>query len=181
MVGKDPVPLAPKEQMDLHRRFGWSRDGRGQLSAALRAPVEAFRSWAFDSSDATMRAYNLDIPGCRPNVDYNPQSRAVVNDCRDAFRHAYWNALMAQRDEGKAAMLADAYERANPNDYKEHFMDLYNNRKGRRIGAANRLATPAELSDAVARALANGELISNIDKMAPFVNALQRRRMRTRP
>jgi hypothetical protein len=56
------------------------------------------------------------------------------NNCADAFRHAYWNALNAISVPGKLAKgLADAHECWATNE-KEKEMDLFNNSVGRNIG-----------------------------------------------
>lgn len=169
------MPLNQKERMYLQRRLGWSPDGPGMYGAAIRAPAEALRSWAFDSGIAEITAHNLNVPGCRPKTDYNP-AKPPINDCRDAFRHAYWHALMAQRNRESAIALSDAYERSNPNNYRELYMDLHNDLEGRRIGDENRFASPAQLENTVAKSIEKGDLISNISKLMPLL--IGRRRMR---
>lgn len=56
------------------------------------------------------------------------------NDISDAFRHAYWNAIMA-RDIGDsfAADIANNHE-LNERNKEENQMDLWNNHVGREIG-----------------------------------------------
>lgn len=79
---------------------------------------------------------------------------------RDAFRHAYWNALMA-RDLGQdwTEQFATAHEAVpgNPGDFEA--MDLYNNSIGRRIAAAHPGASNEVLARRVNEALKKGELI----------------------
>ena len=59
------------------------------------------------------------------------------NNCADAFRHTYWNALNAiSVSENIAEGLATAHECSGYN-YLEKDMDLKNNEIGRTIGAAN--------------------------------------------
>lgn len=82
------------------------------------------------------------------------------NDASDAFRHAYWNALMVVHiDYNWAYRWATAHEEGaegQPEIEKE--MDLWNNRVGRLIAASNPGASDSELSDDVMEALNNGEL-----------------------
>lgn len=79
---------------------------------------------------------------------------------RDAFRHAYWNALMAQKyGENWASAFATAHEGVPGNTANREAMDLYNNQIGRSIGAANRNVDPEKLADLVEQALNQGKLV----------------------
>ncbi len=79
---------------------------------------------------------------------------------RDAFRHAYWNALMTQQyGETWANAFATAHEGVPGNTANREAMDLYNNEVGRSIGAANRNATPEQLADLVEQSLNQGKLV----------------------
>lgn len=90
----------------------------------------------------------------------------------NAFRHAYWNALMAQRfGEEWAADFATAHERdpgAHPTPVA---MDLYNNEVGRRIAVENPDASAEELEQLVVRAVENGEMVVvDEDKQLTYSN-----------
>lgn len=79
---------------------------------------------------------------------------------RDAFRHAYWNALMAQKyGENWASAFATAHEGVPGNTANREAMDLYNNQIGRSIGAANPKADPEKLADLVEQSLNQGKLV----------------------
>ncbi len=79
---------------------------------------------------------------------------------RDAFRHAYWNALMTQQyGENWTRAFATAHEGGPGNTANREAMDLYNNEVGRSIGAANRNATPEQLADLVEQSLNQGKLV----------------------
>jgi len=79
---------------------------------------------------------------------------------RDAFRHAYWNALMTQQyGETWANAFATAHEGLPGNTANREAMDLYNNEVGRSIGAANRNATPEQLANLVEQSLNQGKLV----------------------
>jgi hypothetical protein len=69
------------------------------------------------------------------------------NNCADAFRHAYWNALNAISVPGKLAKgLADAHECASTNE-TEKTMDLHNNSVGRNIGYGHAFLNINNLND----------------------------------
>jgi hypothetical protein len=88
------------------------------------------------------------------------QSWASNDGHRDAFRHAYWNALMTQRlGEDFSERFTTAHEGSPNNRSDREAMDLYNNEVGRLIGAENPTASPREIADLVEQALNNGELI----------------------
>jgi hypothetical protein len=93
-----------------------------------------------------------------------PESRAGEwqgNDGhRDAFRHAYWNALMTQQyGEQWTKAFATAHEGLPGNTANREAMDLYNNEVGRQIGANNKNATPEQLANLVEQSLNQGKLV----------------------
>lgn len=78
----------------------------------------------------------------------------------DAFRHAYWNALMTDRfGEDFASAMGTAHEGVPGNPGAREAMDLYNNEVGRRIARDNPDASDSELADKVAEAVTNGEMV----------------------
>ncbi len=80
---------------------------------------------------------------------------------RDAFRHAYWSARLAQEyGPDWARAFTTAHEGLPGNFANREAMDLYNNNVGVRIGAANRNASPEELSRLISGALDRGELVA---------------------
>ncbi|WP_433676371.1 DUF6973 domain-containing protein [Microbacterium gorillae] len=83
------------------------------------------------------------------------------DDHNDAFRHAYWNARMADlMGEDWAAEFATAHEGSPDNIYSaREAMDLYNNEVGRSIAVAHPDASPDELADLVSEAVEDGRLI----------------------
>ncbi|HEV2762490.1 MAG TPA: hypothetical protein VGV38_05795, partial [Pyrinomonadaceae bacterium] len=92
---------------------------------------------------------------------YPGRSAAAQNDGhQDAFRHAYWNALMT-REFGAdfARKFATAHEGVPGNAADREAMDLYNNEVGRRIATENPNAGPEELARLVQQAVERGELI----------------------
>lgn len=78
----------------------------------------------------------------------------------DAFRHAYWNALMTDRfGEEFANSFATAHEGVPGNPAAKEAMDLYNNEVGRRIARENAGASDEELAGLVAQAVRDGEML----------------------
>lgn len=77
----------------------------------------------------------------------------------DAFRHAYWNALMVKANgEVLAKEFADAHEKNPKQPAKEKTMDLHNNSVGRSIGMRHRRSSDAVIANEVDRALKNHQL-----------------------
>lgn len=75
----------------------------------------------------------------------------------DAFRHAYWNALMAQRFGPEwTEMYGNAHEKSGGNPPNRDAVDVFNNQLGREIGAANPDASPEELQQLIKNELDNG-------------------------
>jgi hypothetical protein len=82
------------------------------------------------------------------------------DDHNDAFRHAYWNALMASRFGGDwAEDYGTAHEQRPGNEASREAMDLYNNEVGRRIASENPDASSEELANLVEQAVRNGEMV----------------------
>lgn len=79
---------------------------------------------------------------------------------QDAFRHAYWNARMAQRLGPEfTAKLTTAHEKTFGNGAHREAMDLYNNEVGRKIGAAHPNASPTEIAELIKQAVDSGDTV----------------------
>lgn len=86
--------------------------------------------------------------------------QGVEDGHNDAFRHAYWNALMvSQYGEDWARRYANAHEGLAGNPADREAMDLYNNEVGRRIAVEHPDAGPEELADLVEQAVRDGEMV----------------------
>ncbi|MGV0624703.1 DUF4226 domain-containing protein [Mycolicibacter minnesotensis] len=95
-------------------------------------------------------------------VRFPPQNGVddTADNHTDAFRHAYWNALMTQRfGENWTRDFATAHERLPNNPATAEAMDLYNNEVGRSLAAANPHATPAQLADLMQQAVDRGNTV----------------------
>lgn len=165
---------APEREV-LEREFGWTSNGIGDATAALintaaNTPDGLWYEQAQQDAEAARKeALNLDIPGCEPGVDYDP-GRDPHNDCRDAYRHALWVALMAQRDPAAAKRQADAHERSATNNFNEHFMDLWSNREG--LQAVEGLPKGTDPRSALAESMKNRRLLRNVDEALVITSRL---------
>ena len=93
----------------------------------------------------------------------------------DAFRHAYWNARMAQEFGERGYRLTYAHEglkigeipedKYKGNELKDVKMDVHNNKIGQQIGAKYPYASEKMTAKYVLEALINGEL--NVIKVNP--------------
>ncbi len=78
----------------------------------------------------------------------------------DAFRHAYWNALMTQKfGEQWTREFATGHEKGGGTNPHREAMDLYNNELGRKVALANPNASPKELEDLVKKEIAEGRAV----------------------
>ncbi|MGW8374880.1 hypothetical protein [Streptomyces sp. ODS28] len=82
------------------------------------------------------------------------------DDHNDAFRHAYWNALMTKKygaDWTERYTLA--HEAIPGNNPEREAMDLHNNEIGRRVAQAHPDASEQELADLIDRAVRDGDMV----------------------
>ncbi|ACU38567.1 DUF6973 domain-containing protein [Actinosynnema mirum] len=141
--GRTTVTLAEADLLDdLQRR-------RGLLGVKEFADVQA---------DALETAHERFGPG------------GLTDGHGDAFRHAYWNALMTRRyGEEWTRDFATAHERAPTGHEVPVAMDLHNNEVGRDIARANPDAGPGELAELVERAVRDGRtlVVDRSDVLVP--------------
>ena len=148
----------------LQRNGGYNINLRGlgireaEEQLIKRYPVQAMLAW---------ENQRLAEETTRQKFGYNGE-----DDCTDAFRHAYFNALNA-RDFGKriAKLFSDAHEtEVPPNKQYAIPMDIHNNAVGHQVGdAAGLLTTAEDLSDEICqrlklgklKAFSNGQLVSS--------------------
>ncbi|NUP26411.1 MAG: hypothetical protein HOQ36_10845 [Nocardia sp.] len=82
------------------------------------------------------------------------------DDHTDAFRHAYWNALMTQEFGADwTTEYASKHEGRPDNAAVREAMDLHNNEIGRTIALQNPDADPEELQQLVKDAVARGDTV----------------------
>lgn len=99
------------------------------------------------------------------------EGKGLTDGHADAFRHAYWNALMTQRyGEEWAREFATAHERNPSSHHIPVGMDLHNNEVGREIAQANPDASPEELANLVEQAVKDGKMVV-IDKNDTLVSS----------
>lgn len=126
-----------------------------EMTATEAAMLDGLKPWELRDfqqiSDAARAEANSRFP---------PPEGYEVDNHNDAYRHAYWNALMTQRfGEDWAEKFTTAHERIPDNYASSEAMDLHNNQVGRAIAAANPDATAEQLGDMVEQAVRNGDTV----------------------
>ena len=144
-----PVPFAGSTPLTITE--GQLLDDLGSRRGLLGLKSFAdIRTLAYDEADRQF-----------PPADAN--GNAVVggeDGHNDAFRHAYWNALMTREfGEDFAAAFGTAHEGVPGNPADREAMDLYNNEVGRRVAVENPDASPEELATLVAETVRDGETV----------------------
>lgn len=155
VYGAIEIPLTDGRQMtraegELLDRL--TRD-RGLLG------LSGFRDIARDAFAEAERRYSDNaVPA---NVPAGRAREWQGNDGhRDAFRHAFWSARLAQEyGPDWARNFTTAHEGLPGNWANREAMDLYNNAIGIRIGAAHRDASPERIAELVRQAIDRGELV----------------------
>ncbi len=142
-----PQTLTQKEA-DL---LDWLADGAQQGGVLALHEFRDIRDLAFDESELryapTLRHSGLGV--VRGNFDHT-----------DAYRHAYWSALLtAEYGAEFASDFTDAHEGAPGNLPDVEAMDLFNNEVGIRLARENPGASREELADLVFEAVENGETV----------------------
>jgi WXG100 family type VII secretion target len=90
------------------------------------------------------------------------QNQGLEDGPGDAFRHAYWTALMTREfGEDWARRFSDAHEALPPpgNVKTKAFMDLWNNNIGIEIAAQNPNASKEELAILIGEAMKSGRMV----------------------
>lgn len=115
--------------------------------------MNAFKGITDEALAEAARRYPPRIPG-------DPTTEEANGGHLDAFRHAYWNALMANEfGQDFATKFGTAHEGVPGNEADREAMDLYNNEVGRRIASEHPDASPEELADLVQQAVERGEMV----------------------
>lgn len=97
-----------------------------------------------------------------PNyVPHGREKEWINNDGhRDAFRHAYWNALLTKEFGVEwTQQFTTAHEGRPDNPADREAMDLYNNEVGRQIALVNLRASDERLADLVEQAVNHGNMV----------------------
>lgn len=96
-----------------------------------------------------------------PKVDETNNAIPGAEDGHnDAFRHAFYNAMLTKEfGVGFAESFATAHEGRPGNPDTREAMDLYNNELGRRIATQNPDASPQELAELVYQAVIDGDAL----------------------
>jgi hypothetical protein len=161
--------------------FGQALKGFFSLSPPVKLWVILHPFAACKASEITEKAL-----ATAKSIKDDPRLDGLENGGQaDAFRHAYWMALMSQNFNcSKAFRLGRAHERGNIRDFRKGrleegelpdsvsiAMDLYNNCVGVHIGFENRKASEIELAEIVIRAILAGEMmIIKRNEQGQFLN-----------
>lgn len=95
------------------------------------------------------------------------QGKGTADGHGDAFRHAYWNALMTREfGEEWTKNYATAHERLGGNPANREAMDLYNNEIGRRVAREHPDVSADELADLIAKEVTAGRTLVINDPQA---------------
>jgi hypothetical protein len=142
------------------------------------------KKWAIFHPFKVMRAYTLskEVLEVVDSLEKNNVLKGKQGGQLDAFRHAYWMALLTQKIGGKAALkLGNAHENDNYRDFKKgkynqdkvfSEMDFYNNEIGILIGKNNLCVSKIELQQIVLQAILQGKLkIIKMDCIGNFIDA----------
>lgn len=185
---------APPSEADLLRDYQVDDQPLIKMGNRTAALAEANASLYSDKSRTLFNPLGLDWLNGMKHIAISDAASAAAKDSfggtgqdgkanggtgdnhRDAFRHAYWNALMSREFGGhNAAAVGAGHERRpdEPGATPEHearaeAMDLYNNKIGREI--ANSLgpdASDGDVRTAVEQAVRDGKLVMfNEDRTA---------------
>ncbi|EWC58996.1 hypothetical protein UO65_5730 [Actinokineospora spheciospongiae] len=164
----------------LAEQAGFSKEQVTEAEAAMLDDLQARKGLLGVKEFADLRQDALHV------AEGRFEGKGLTDGHADAFRHAYWNALMTQRyGEEWAGEFATAHER-NPSSHPVPVgMDLHNNEVGREIARANPDASPEELASLVEQAVKDGRMvvIDNDDTLVPSneVNPGETRDTRNNP
>jgi hypothetical protein len=140
---------------------GLFTDERRKITEKEAEMLDGLYAWELDSfNDIHNNSFE--------EADARFESADKDDDHNDAFRHAYWNALMVKEFGAEwAEDYATAHEQLPVNQGPREAMDLYNNEVGRNIAIANPDASAEELADLVEKAVKDGETVVVGQDMLP--------------
>jgi hypothetical protein len=155
-AANDPDSRRPAGALEFYQvqddQGGMDQTGGYQYTAAEREIVGEL------GPDEFRRFYALKDESFRASDVY--PSPDINDDHRDAFRHAYWSARMAQEfGDDFANRYTTAHEALPGNQGPREAMDLHNNEVGRAIARAHPDATPEELARYIHEAVRRGDMV----------------------
>ncbi|WP_163862535.1 DUF6973 domain-containing protein [Myxococcus eversor] len=154
--GLIPIPFAP--EYDVTATEGRMLDGLAASNGLLG--LNTFNNIKDQALETSSRLY----PTTGTPPGHVPEERVGEwrgqDGHRDAFRHAYWNALMTREFGAEwTQQFATAHEGMPGNPADREAMDLYNNQVGRQIALDNPNASPEELATLVQQAVTDGKMV----------------------
>ena len=117
----DSISKSDVSVLGIYKKLNFNPDGRGVYQQALRDPIGAH--YARILKNHTVALVEELFPGIDP-----------VDNEADAFRHAYFSFMLADKIGTKRAKaFTDAYEISFLNTMGARCMDLWNNNEGRKM------------------------------------------------
>lgn len=159
----------PPSHEELLRRYQVDDDKRGLVNAFVvvgptvtateRDLLHGLLPWEQVGYAAATAESTLGGQNAFPDVG----REGTGDNHRDAFRHAYWNALLVQNvGFDNAVKLTTVHEGTPDNEPIDHVreaMDLHNNEVGRQIAQEHPDAWGHELQTAVQQAVRDGRMV----------------------
>ncbi|GAA5094841.1 DUF6973 domain-containing protein [Nocardia iowensis] len=168
--GATSLAGADQTTKDIMRRYQVTPDPDGMVKYPINPLLRPFVDEQRVTVTEAKMLDKLGLPGQLKMKDIRGDAFSEANkrfpgygvsdNHNDAFRHAYWNALMT-REYGAdwTKRFATAHERVPGNQPEQEAMDLHNNEVGRKIASANPNASPEQLAGLVEKAVKNGETV----------------------
>ncbi|WP_431956602.1 DUF6973 domain-containing protein [Nocardia lijiangensis] len=192
----EAVPIPPNEELGWITVFSQVEpDPQGMSKwpdGALKAAMEAKTLGEFEPLDVTqselamlenlslgdkIRFYQIQSEASETAEELFPENHAngdpnTQDNHTDAFRHAYWNALMTQEFGADWTKEYTSKHEGRPdNAAVREAMDLHNNEVGRQLALANPDASPEEMREIVKNAIENGDtVVINQNQQLSFSN-----------
>ncbi|UYM07187.1 DUF6973 domain-containing protein [Solicola gregarius] len=151
-----PITLA-----DIEKEYQVEDDPDGLVNIPGVGTVTASEAWMLGNLGILAL---LDMKDIKEDAFSTADDRFTPEDQNDnhndAFRHAYWNALMTRRfGEDWTEDYTNAHEGIPGNNSLREAMDLYNNGVGRRIASENPDASDEEIANLIEEAVRNGDMV----------------------
>jgi hypothetical protein len=164
-----PQEILDKYQVSDGKMTKWPPNGSPLLLFTDQKDITAIEAGMLGRLDPFELKAFKDISDDALDTAYKRYYGLDGNDSHlDAFRHAYWNALMVKEFGAEwAEDYATAHEQLPGNPGPREAMDLYNNQVGRDIALANPDASAEELADLIEEAVKNGDTVVLGQDMLP--------------
>lgn len=152
----DNISKSDVSVLSIYKKMNFNPSGRGVYQQALRDPIGAH--YARTLKNHTVALVEELFPGIDP-----------VDNEADAFRHAYFSFMLADKIGAKRAKaFTDAYEISFLNTMGARCMDLWNNNEGRKMCEESKSDTSLPRNE-LAQQLVLNAIKNNRLVLKPFV------------